>query len=240
MFLRLVLFGLLLHTYRALGQSLISNGSFERVHDCPRSVGDIEYAQGWRNGGLTPDLLSTCTGTGDNGLHVPHTYVGTQTPLDGGCYAGLVLFSQEENSSLKEAFHIEESIWTGLATPLVPGHMYRLTLWVALADSSQFFTPYLTAVLGATPFDKLAASSQGQGVLLPLRTAVTSAGWQQVVATFQASAAWQYLSLGLSRSLFDLRKYKQAVEHNRRRPRRVGSEQDCYYFLDNITLVKVN
>jgi hypothetical protein len=241
MFLRVVLVGMLVLLRSGVaGQALVLNGSFERLHDCPRYVGDIEYAQGWRNGGLTPDLFSTCTGRGDNGLHVPDTYVGARTPLDGDSYAGLVLFTEDEHVSKKEAFEIEESLWTRLTRPLTPGHTYRLSLWVALADSSHFITPYLTAVLGAAPFDKIATPTRGQGVVLPLGTPAPSGGWQRVEATFQATTAWQYLSLGLARSLFDLRQYRQALEHNRRLPLRAGAEQDCYYYLDHIELVKLD
>jgi hypothetical protein len=82
-------------------QSLVVNGGFEQLTSCPKYIGDIDYAKGWKNGELTPDLFSTCTNGRENGLNVPNNYVDFQHPAVGRCYAGIERSFARKNTSAR-------------------------------------------------------------------------------------------------------------------------------------------
>lgn len=222
------------------GQNLIVNGDFEQQHACPQYVGDIEFARGWHNGNEnTPDLFSRCTKGQDNGLHVPDNYLGTRQPVSGDAYAGLDLFEDcRQGISLQRNYEREEWIWTALTAPLQPGQTYQLRMWVSLADSAQYFTPYLTAVLSLTAFDAVHGKEKGQALRLPIAPQVANQTWQQVVVTFQPVGIWRYVSFGLARSVFTRREYQQALLQQKT-ALSVRNQQACYYYVDDITLTRV-
>ena len=87
----------------AVGQSLIVNGDFEMLYDCPKYVGDIDLVREWHNGNFTPDIFSSCTNGQENGLNVPHNYAGTKYAASGNCYTGIVLFTKQSNLSKNKA-----------------------------------------------------------------------------------------------------------------------------------------
>ena len=222
-----------------VGQNLIANGDFEQ-HACPQYVGDIEFARGWHNGNHnTPDLFSRCVKDRETGLHVPDNYVGTRQPASGDAYAGLFLFgNRDRDASRKSLYEHDESIWSSLITPLQPGQTYQLRMWVGLADSAQYYSAYMTAVFGPTAFDALGRNEQGQAVLLPIAPLAKGRAWQEVVITFQPLKPWRCISLGLARSVFTRKQYQQALLQQNMGPL-IRNDRMCYYYIDNITLVRV-
>ena len=218
-------------------QSLVANGSFELLTTCPKYIGDIACARGWHNGNLllTPDLFSTCTNVLGNAINVPDNYVGSIQPVDGTCYAGLVLFTQQPQLSKKQSFLINESIWTKLTIPVQPANKYSLTVKAALADSARFMSRCITATLSKSPFTKANDKQASQVVTLLIATnaSVNKSTWQSVSVTFTAGDKWEYLSIGLSRSVFTYQEYILALTQKLDGHR---TRSDCYYYLDDITL----
>jgi hypothetical protein len=229
--MRLLAFaGLLALAPPAFGQNLIPNGDFEDLHDCPRTVGEIEIARGWHNGALTPDLFSDCTNGQDNGLNVPDTYVGTQTPASGHCFAGLVLFGKQRGLQDRDAYKITESIWTRLSAATKSGQPYRLSLYVAVADSSAFACGYLTAEFSNLPFTRLDKARGKDNRIVQVKLPAASSKWVLVSEKFVADKPYRYVKIGMSRGAFPYRYFKQLTGEVR--------TGDCYYFLDQLSLTK--
>ncbi|QIL78355.1 hypothetical protein [Hymenobacter sp. HDW8] len=217
-------------------QSLVANGGFEQLTICPKAVGDIDCAKGWKNGGLTPDLFSTCTNGTENGLNVPDNYVGFQHPAVGRCYAGIALFTEPKHLSMSKSLEVTESIWTPLATPLRPGKTYRFSVLLALADSSVFTSQHLTPLLRKGPFNRMGKRETSQALLLDI--AAVDTAWREVSVTFTATDRWAYLSLGLSREVLTLKAYKDRLTRRRNAVTYKG-QAAAYYYVDEVELLEM-
>jgi hypothetical protein len=218
-----------------LGQSLLHNGSFENLAECPKKVGAIGVAFHWYLNAETPDLFSACTSP-TSVVGVPRNYQGTRAAQDGSAYVGLVLYYTGDDLSARQAHQRGESIYTDLAQPTVPGRVYDLSLWACQADSSHYTADGFTVTLtnSELPEDQTAANTQV--ISLPMGAA-RQPGWALLSARFVASGKWTYLILGSSRRVFTLQAYQHSLRHNRVRTPRPYQLATCYYYFDNLLLL---
>lgn len=222
----------------AFSQQLITNGDFEQLDSCPKYVGDIQVAHGWHNGGMTPDLFSTCTNGHENGLNIPDNYAGSKKSINGNCYAGIVLFTKRLQSPDKKNYELNESIWTNLAVPTSLGKVYELKFWVAPADSSYFTSKYITATLSANSFNEKESNTVQVLIISIEDESVSLDGWKKVSMTFTSDKNWRYISIGLLRNVFSYKQYLYSIDKNKLKKGH-SSEMVCYYYIDNISLLEI-
>lgn len=229
----LVLF-FVFYCFVATGQNMLFNGDFEKMFNCPKTVGDIEAASGWHNGSLTPDLFSSCTNGSDNGLNVPNNYVGSIQPFNGSSYAGIFLFTKRKNWSKYKNFIATESIWTNINEKIKAYNTYKLSICISLADSSAFFSNYLVASFSQNPFDQTNGHKNDYHIIYYIDSKYKS-DWTYLSHSFKAINNFQYLSIGLPRHLLTPRKYRDFIKKSAVTGKKFG---DCYYYLDAISLEK--
>ena len=226
---------LFISSFKVYSQSLIANGSFESLYDCPKYVGDIEYCHGWHNGGLTPDLFSRCTNGQENGLNIPNSYVGNILPSDGNNVAGLLLFSNKSELPKSANYLITESIWTKLNNFTIKDKTYRFQIETALADSAVFYSNYITITLSTVAFNQLEKKKTiVQTLIIKLDSKNHSKkAWQLSSIDFKSNDNWQFVSIGLLRPVYSIDSFKSNIISNRIKDKVFG---DCYYFIDNVSL----
>lgn len=120
--------------YNAAAQNKVPNPSFETMVNCPQIMGapqDPPGASGtvehWFKAGIgSTDFYNTCS-NGPN--DIPLNAKGYQQPRTGNGYAGFYAIADQYLAS-------REYLQCELNTPLIAGHHYLVSFWVALADSN--------------------------------------------------------------------------------------------------------
>jgi len=99
-------------------QNLVPNWSFEQISLCPHDEDQLEYAYGWGDYFVTPDLYNSCDGADTAG--VPANWAGYQVPGNGVGYAGLIAYGAGGNG--------HEVIGAQFTSPLQVGVAYELSV----------------------------------------------------------------------------------------------------------------
>jgi gliding motility-associated-like protein len=198
---RLLAIALLLVVSRLCAQNLVPNPSFEAtlVMGCdPFTVADFNGAlTDWYTPSLgTPDLFSTTVAQTCWNFQPNSTYAGVialrgpQLPRTGDVMAGFRTYTIN-------GLNQREYLQVRLASPLVPCRTYTLSYYLSLSDSIEFASSNIDANLSVN------AVSAGTDGVMPLAriggstSAVTDVtGWTHVTMTFEAQAAWEYLTIG--------------------------------------------
>ncbi len=102
-------------------QNLVPNGSFEQLHSCPNSTGQVDSCLQWFAVQNTPDYFASCS---PYPVSVPDNLCGSQLPFDGNAYMGLYTYIW--------AFRqYREIIGTKLLDKLIPGNTYQVSMRVS-------------------------------------------------------------------------------------------------------------
>tara|TARA_B100000768_G_scaffold181999_1_gene208220 strand:+ start:6868 stop:8034 length:1167 start_codon:yes stop_codon:yes gene_type:complete len=177
----------------AVGENLISNGSFEERRWCP---GDYTSSQlntllSWEQANAgTPDHFDVCSSTGKAG--VPDNIFGSQPALDGNAYAGLVLYSQSK------PFY-REYLQTSLIRPLRAEEWICAEWWVCAADNGKMITDGMGVL-----FSETAPKAVGEGMLSgdpqvsnpALHLLSDRWSWVRLSDAFQAAGGEQFITMG--------------------------------------------
>lgn len=124
----------------------VINGSFETFSPTPPANSTpgyqyVPYATGWTNYGAvtgTPDLFTTSSPSNPSygsSVNVPCNFAGYQNAHTGNAYAGLLTVQPDATPSHNPYNH--EFIKNTLASTLVSGKIYEVSLWVSRADLSR-------------------------------------------------------------------------------------------------------
>lgn len=225
-----------------LCQNLLHNGDFENLSKCPDYAGDIEYAIGWHNGGYTPDLFNSCTNNIENGLSIPDTYKGYIHPISGKSCIGLVLFTKKNKIPLKESYKYSESIYTKIISGLWQDKKYTVSLWLALADSSIYYSKTINVVL----FDKLSGNGlfknkQVLSLAIPFDNSKSKQhDWHHVVMQFTCSNNWNYMWIGMDKDEFTFKEFVNDTRDKLKINKTFNKgDKDCYYYIDNVEINEV-
>lgn len=108
--------------------NLIRNPGFEEMYDCPNKREELHKATAWQVLQNSPDFYHVC-GTGT--AAVPRNELGNQSPRSGNGYGGIWAMLQERQN-------YREFVAARIKRPLVPGKRYCLSIWVSLAEVSDF------------------------------------------------------------------------------------------------------
>ncbi|HKR05757.1 MAG TPA: gliding motility-associated C-terminal domain-containing protein [Bacteroidia bacterium] len=111
-------------------QNLVPNGAFETTSGCPSGISQLSLALPWDPLGATPDLFNSCSTDFIScaGVSVPHNYAGNAAAHSGNGYAGIVAKHSIAN--------YREYIQAPLASPLIPGKLYKAETWFRRSSNS--------------------------------------------------------------------------------------------------------
>jgi hypothetical protein len=171
-------------------QNLVANGCFETYALCPTTDGQLYQATPWFSpNGATSDYLNACTTLTPD---VPTNFWGTQAAYEGQAYASIICYGQ-----LPSAYR--EYAAGELASPLLAGHSYSVSLRVSLADRSNWAIAELGVHFQAGPHAGppnavLPVTPQFENPSANLLTDKTN--WVQLSGTYLASGGEDHLAIG--------------------------------------------
>jgi outer membrane protein OmpA-like peptidoglycan-associated protein len=199
-------------------QNIVKNGGFEELSDCPDDFGLLEDAVGWRNFLGTPDLFTKCTK--QDKVHTPSNFFGTQIASDGGNYAGILAYHQDNDN---------EFIINELTETIEKGRKYTIKFRISLAEAySNFASDGLgVGFLTEIPKDSLPTNFKPQVHTQEIIT--ESKGWTTITKTFMADDAYKFLIMGNFHSRQNTKIQKIQT----------SGYPVAYYYIDGVEVIKV-
>lgn len=176
---------LLAFLWNSIGYSqFISNPGFENKAGC---FPDVDSLSAWFLTGNDAFVFDSCN-TASFGYNNDY---GSQLPFSGDAYAGFACEEQFNPVSFAGLLSI------ALPNSLAPGTEYRLSFYLALADSSRFATNAVGAFLSTgLPSYSNARGVQVDDTHISTGLFATSKAWVQVNIFFTPDSAYNYVSIG--------------------------------------------
>lgn len=205
--------------------NLVPNGGFEQYFECPGQREDLSAARAWRVAAYTPDFYQVC---GSGTASIPVNEMGTQWPHGGEAYGGFWAY-------VIPGLDYREFLSIQLKEPLRRGQRYQLTLWLSLAEVSNYALCGLTVRAGTTiPENPRVAPEPGEfSVEMEADGALQDRnGWQPLRAIFLAQGGERYLTIG---------NYRQAadgclIEIGGNTLKYKAAQKAAYYYVDDVRL----
>jgi len=179
----------------AAGQTqtnLVPNPSFEERAWCPTDINTstLRTLAAWTSpNAATPDHFDAC---GSANVAVPANSFGSQDPVSGSGYAGIVVHSQDR-------LQYREFLQAKLTRPLVADEWVCVSFWVCPADVSRYVADGVGAAL--TP-EALTVRGEGPLPVVPqvdnprLHVLSDRHSWLQLSEAVQASGGEAYVTVG--------------------------------------------
>lgn len=209
--------------------NLIPNSSFEAATECKPGSGIYK--------GKVPSWNRPLNHTGKCRYFTPcnpnntawntlQNNWGTQAPNAGTAYAGVETYSVGTNP--KRSY-----LQTSLNTPLIAGRTYQATMYVSLADKSQYATDGIgmyfstTAIAGSGKLNLNYTPQVASTTILNNKTT-----WVQITGTFVATGGERYLTIGNFKN--DINTLKQNFGSG------TGMGSNCsFYYVDNLSVIEL-
>lgn len=170
---------------------------------------------------LKADLFSTCTGESDMG--VPQNFYGSQLPFVGNNYIGLAAYSSTPAVQ-------KQYITTHLDAPLVVGQQYCVTMYVSLADNSQFAVTDMGLYFSTTPVNEALNLTEAPQVYNDAGNYLfDSQNWVPITGMFTATQPYEYLTIG-----------NFAVNNDVQVSVSPSTSGYAYYYIDNVIVSPVS
>ena len=210
---------LALSGYSLSAQNLVPNPSFENLSICPQNFGGVcgGQAVNWSCGNTaTTDLFNVCTSNIQ--LSVPSNAYGTENPVSGVGYAGMVCKFVTQN--------YREYVLAQLTTPLTAGTWYNVNFYISLAEGS-CASEHMGAYFSAT------SPYQNQWTVLLVNPQIDyeygylteTDGWTLITGCFQAAGGEAYITIGNFHDDMETSYYP-------------GCSGLSYYYIDEISVVE--
>jgi hypothetical protein len=210
-------------------QEHVPDPSFETLANpptCPCNYSQIDYTKYWFNANeTTSDLFMPCAACSTTKVSVPANTVGTQVPVDGDAYAGLIAY-------LDYDIPWREYLETPLVPPLAAGVTYEIDFWVSLADGSGFAVTSLAAFvsvgsLTSTGWDPIGLLPQIEHSGSVLSNAE---GWTRISGEYTAIGGENFLTIGTFRPNAQMSPQPRIAS-----PGYSDSVRDsAYYYVDDV------
>lgn len=211
-------------------QNLIYNGSFEEYYSCPVSNDlnndQLELAKGWwkpTNG--TSDYFNAC----NNGVvSVPTNFWGFQPAHEGLAYVGFGAIDFSDSGQILGM----EFVQTKLKEQLKPCSEYTLTMYVSLANKSEYGFGDIAAFFSNDSIHEFIDTgiSLSPTVINDSEPIIDTLNWTPITLTFIADGTEKFLTLGYKGH--DYSGDTTYVGNDDIS----GNENYGYYYLDNIEL----
>ena len=216
---------LLFFPMMVLGQAnLVPNPSFEEYDHCSNSSQGLGWADDWMvpEQGYSPDYFNVCSQISSKS--VPENFFGTQEPVIGNGYMGLVSL---ESPSME----VRDAITCHLLSSLAEGQTYVFKMYVSLSDFSSYqistvgYKLSLNPLSGPTPIVDYEATYSSN---TPLGD---KENWMVVTDTVVAQGGEQYLTIAnfMSDAMSDSVYVGNGTNGDR-----------AYYYIDDVSLIPLD
>lgn len=223
-------------------QNLVQNGSFEEYYKCPGNYTEKKvkkFLPFWNMPSKgTPDFFNTCS---REMVGIPQNFMGNIHAFEGIAYVGLVIL--DSPLDVKKEINYREYIQTRIGTTLQRDSLYLIKFYYSVAAYSTFAVNRLGAYLshGKVTPKKGVLNYKPQVYIDTSALYCTPGEWTQFCDTFRAHGGENYLTIGnfykdsktafvkndVSMSSIDLQ-------------RKIKINQVAYYYIDNISIQKVD
>lgn len=208
------------------GINHVPNPSMESNYACPFFLGQVSLAAPWYPPSVaTPDHYNTCTT--NSLIGVPSNFAGSQAPLTGQAYLGMIVHRNQANDDVNS---YREYLQVPLIAPLIGGQQYTVSFHVSLAENSPTAISTIGAHLSAGPV--LLPSGN---YVLPVTPQVVNAAtnilnnpdnWVLIQGTYTAAGGEDHLTLG---NYLNDTSTPFVV--------RSGTNDYSYYYVDDVSVV---
>jgi hypothetical protein len=198
-------------------QNMVQNPSFENMSNCPTTLDQLGFSNGWNSYLESPDYFNSCSTIG---LGVPSNAIGYQQASDGEAYAGFIAYGTGGQA--------REIVGGLLTQSLSIGQLYYVSLKVALAEFDATSTQYVPCNkigvrFSTTPFSTLTPVPIDNYAHIYTNTIISDTlNWTVITGTFVADSGYKYIMIG---NFFD-----DANTDTIYRPNGVYG----YYFVDEV------
>ncbi len=215
------------------GQNLILNPSFEEYLKCPEDLGTFAYdVKHWNSATAgSTDYFNSCS----ESMGIPKNFNGEQQPYNGQAYAGLYLIAPSDyREYLQVPFKYE----------LEEDHVYELSFWLSLAESSDYAVRDFEILLNEREvlIDKKTNLLKGEiakykgNRIHSLQTRKPSFNlnrdqWFQIKFKFKAKGFEKFLIFGNLKTNRSTLK-REAISW--------GTKRGSYYYIDDFSLVQLD
>ena len=214
---------------KLIAQDLIENGSFENLSYRPIHREDFGAVKGWFTyKGITVDILHDTVKYGEK---PPQNNRGYQSPRTGKGMIHLVVTGSDLHN---------EYVFTRLKQSLEVGAMYKLKLYVNMANTSEFALwkfdfcffqdslPKINPLGYATLFGFKPLISNKRGNYIK-----DTLNWKLIDLEFRADASYRYMSIGHCDS-------NSKTDFLQMLPNQWGpNARSSYYYFDDVSLTKI-
>ncbi|MEO5673749.1 MAG: T9SS type A sorting domain-containing protein [Chitinophagales bacterium] len=184
----------------SFSQNLVPNPDFEiyGIVPCGWSASAAAFAaatDSWTSPtDATPDIHSTLISSSCTNYSPHSTYPfcnGYQSPHSGNIFAGIYVYDNTYPS-------YREYIQAQLVQPMDSGHQYKVSMYISLADNSQFASNNIGIGFSNTITNALIQSELGYAPQVNFTDLITdtTSTWVYLSDTITATDQWQYLIIG--------------------------------------------
>tara|TARA_R110002051_G_scaffold255120_2_gene314219 strand:+ start:55237 stop:56292 length:1056 start_codon:yes stop_codon:yes gene_type:complete len=218
-------------SYSGFGQNMVLNPSFEKYHNCPMKLGNLEKdVIDWNMPTLgSTDYFNGCS----TAMGTPENFNGKQPANFGMGYVGFYMYAPND---------YREYIQAKLSSPLKQGERYSISFYVSLAERSDFavkefgirFTEFsvdveTSKVLSGLHFSKLKGDISEELEISYSKYYSDEIKWVKLSTEFIASGTENYMIIG------NFKDNKRTQKYQTKRKITKGS----YYYLDMVSVSKV-
>ncbi|APQ18092.1 hypothetical protein A9200_08365 [Maribacter hydrothermalis] len=216
----------------SFGQNLVLNPSFEKYHNCPVKLGNLEKdVLDWNMPTLgSTDYFNGCSTV----MGTPENFNGKQPANFGVGYVGFYMYAPND---------YREYIQAKLSSTLKKGEQYRISFYVSLAERSDFavkefgirFTEFpvdveTSKVLSGLHFSRLKGDTSKAVEISYSKYYSDEIKWVKLTTEFIASGTENYMIIG------NFKNNKRTQKYQTKRKITKGS----YYYLDMVSVSNVN
>lgn len=221
------------------GQNLILNSSFEYNTNCPTQVDQFSLVKNWSNPSKSsPDYFYNCNGdTLDNKItvSVPFNFFGYKKAHSGRAYAGIALYSSD--------YFFREYIQTKLNSKLIADQLYKYSLWLSIADSSNYWVNGICFCFsddnklntGNVDDGGEMLSCKNDGIWMQWnKSTINNKSWFKVEGVYKAIGNEEYLTIGI------FKENNKKIKTKTIKKIKSYYRSYAYYYVDDMELVPIS
>lgn len=223
-------------------QNIAANWSFEEYYSLPASTFDIHKCKHWYTPrGLSPDYFHREAITPEHDytspiVSIPNNIFGYQEARTGNAYAGIISIDCDK-------FTYREMISVKLTEKLKKDTIYIILFYVSLAETSMYYHNFFGITLATDSLAKVKTKLDYGKVIAQnsITVKVNTIGsdtvnWHLVTTTYKAKGGEQYLYIGSAKKNMNRFRYWTTKYF---RKTGWGDEPYAYYYIDDVSVVKV-
>ena len=207
--------------------NLVPNPSFEVYSSCPNAQDDVYKAVPWFNPtDDTPDYHNSCNTTF---FSVPSNWRGFQYARTGSAYPGMGMLVNFLGADTREYIEVK------LIEPLKKGYRYSVEYYVSLSNISMYSTDAMGAYIGDSLVKYTSAYIQLLDCIPQINNPKGSVlkdtlNWVRIGGIFKSEGGEQFITIGNF----------TADTLNKIDTLNYGTDQEAYYFIDDVSVVCLN